>query len=475
MKICAAYIRVSTEDQTEYSPDSQLKIIQAYAKKNDMIVPEEFVFVDEGISGRTAEKRPSFMRMIGMAKVKPKQFDAILVYALSRFARSREDSVVYKRMLRNDCNIDVISVTQDFGNDKTSILIEALLEAMDEYYSIDLSENVKRGMTEKVKRGQVVTAPPFGYNIENNVFIVDEINANIVKDMYNDFLNNDMGYREIAEKLNSLNIKTKRGNKWENRTVEYILRNPVYTGKLRWNPVEQTDRNYDHPDIIIVDGEHEPIISDEVFEKTQEKILRRKKMYGKYEKKRHPKAMLQGLVKCSNCGKTLSRSSNGYFQCIGYSHGQCSISHYISENKLNNAVIDYFNNAFVTSDFILIQKSNPVKNDLSRIALAQIKKEQAKLKRIKEAYEAGVYTLEEYRISKQNVENTIATIKASIEDDEESMESKKKKFREKYKNASKILMESKTSDADKNKFLRTFVDRIVYEKSTGNIKLFFYS
>lgn len=70
---------VSTEEQTEYSPDSQLKAVRKYAKEHDMILPDEFVFMDEGISGRTAGKRPEFQRMIGTAKLKPKPFDVILL------------------------------------------------------------------------------------------------------------------------------------------------------------------------------------------------------------------------------------------------------------------------------------------------------------------------------------------------------------------------------------------------------------
>ena len=68
MQTAAAYIRVSTEDQTEYSPDSQLKKIQEYARAHDLSLPEELVFLDQGISGRSADKRPSFMKMIGLAK-----------------------------------------------------------------------------------------------------------------------------------------------------------------------------------------------------------------------------------------------------------------------------------------------------------------------------------------------------------------------------------------------------------------------
>ena len=96
MQTAAAYIRVSTDDQIEYSPDSQIKAIRKYAKDHDMILPEEFIFVDEGISGRKADKRPSFQRMIGTAKIKPKPFDVILLWKFSRFARNRQDSIVYR-------------------------------------------------------------------------------------------------------------------------------------------------------------------------------------------------------------------------------------------------------------------------------------------------------------------------------------------------------------------------------------------
>ena len=70
MKTAAAYLRVSTEAQDEYSLDSQLKLIRSYAASHDMVVPDEFVFTDDGISGRSAKKRPEFQRMIGWAKEK---------------------------------------------------------------------------------------------------------------------------------------------------------------------------------------------------------------------------------------------------------------------------------------------------------------------------------------------------------------------------------------------------------------------
>ena len=107
----AAYIRVSTEEQAEYSPDSQLKRILEYAASHQLSVPSEYIFIDEGISGRSADNRPAFLRMIRTARQKPRPFDRILVWKFSRFARNRQDSILYKSMLRKECGIDVISIT----------------------------------------------------------------------------------------------------------------------------------------------------------------------------------------------------------------------------------------------------------------------------------------------------------------------------------------------------------------------------
>lgn len=125
LRIGAAYIRVSTDDQLEYSPESQLDKIRAYAKAHDIIVPEEYVFMEEeGRSGRSTKKRTEFNRMIGTAKCKPKPFDVVLLWKFSRFARSREDSILYKSMLRRDLGIEVVSVSEPIGEDKMSILID---------------------------------------------------------------------------------------------------------------------------------------------------------------------------------------------------------------------------------------------------------------------------------------------------------------------------------------------------------------
>lgn len=138
----ACYLRVSTEDQVEFSPDAQLKAIQNYCNQNNISLDREHIFKDEGISGRKADKRPGFQDMIKHAK--KKEFDVILVHKFDRFARSREDSVVYKSLLKKECGIRVISITESIEDDKFSVILEAMLEAMAEYYSLNLSDEVKK-------------------------------------------------------------------------------------------------------------------------------------------------------------------------------------------------------------------------------------------------------------------------------------------------------------------------------------------
>ena len=167
-KTAACYIRVSTDDQLDYSPESQLAEIKKYASEHGYYIPEKYIFRDEGISGRSTAKRPGFNEMISVAKQKPKPFDAVLLWKFSRFARNRTDAVVYKSMLRRQLGIEVISVSENIGDDPgTSVILESMFEAMDEYYSINLSNEVKRSMKLKAEHGESTGPAPYGYKNEN--------------------------------------------------------------------------------------------------------------------------------------------------------------------------------------------------------------------------------------------------------------------------------------------------------------------
>ncbi len=475
MKIGAAYVRVSTEDQIEFSPDSQIKKIKEYAKQNDIILPEEFVFIDEGISGKYAKKRPEFMKMIGTAKMKPKPFDVILVWKFSRFARNRQDSIVYKSMLRKDYNVDVVSITEQLSNDPTSILIEALLEAMDEYYSINLAQEVKRGMNEKFSRGGVVTAPPFGYIMGKNCFEIDEKNASIVKMIFNDFING-IPTRQIAIKLNSMGIRSKRGNTFENRTVEYILSNPVYIGKLRRNPngKDKHDRFHRGEDVVVVDGPHSQLIDVETFENVQQMLLNLKKHYTKNARNTYTDFMLRGLVRCSNCGSTLTQAVKGKsLQCHKYARGQCNKSHSISLSKINEAVLKKLQLDLNEEELDISIKDikDSSEKDISKILLD---KEYKKLERIKLAYENGIDSIEEYKINKLKIQEHITQLEKQISKPALDKVSIQKTFKKRLKDAIGKLKSNKLSENEKNEILRSFIAKIVFKRDDCTIQIYYY-
>ena len=162
LRMGALYIRVSTHEQDELSPDAQKRLLLDYAKSNGIVVQKDAVFV-ESVSGRNVKKRKEFQRMIATAKSPEHPYDVILVWKFSRFARNQEESIVYQSMLKKD-RVDVISVSEPVIDGPFGSLIERIIEWMDEYYSIRLSGEVLRGMGEKALKQGYQISPPLGYD-----------------------------------------------------------------------------------------------------------------------------------------------------------------------------------------------------------------------------------------------------------------------------------------------------------------------
>lgn len=474
MKTAAAYIRVSTEDQTEYSPASQLEKIREYAKRNGYILPQEYVFIDEGISGRHTQKRPAFNTMIGTAKQKPKPFDAILLWKFSRFARNREDSIVYKSMLRKQCGIDVISISENIGDDKMSVIMEAMIEAMDEYYSINLAEEVRRGMTEKAGRGQAVTIPSLGYLIENGKYIPDPETAPIVRQIYADYLDG-VPILSIARRLNDLGLRTRRGNVFENRTVRYILTNPVYIGMIRWSMTGKTNyHNAVDPEENAIPGEHDPLIDRDTWDRTQSKLNSGSRT--RYMRSGSPKEpfMLQGLCRCSACGATLCMAvGHTSLQCHAYAHGKCKTSHSISIRKINSMVISALER-IITDDDIPIEINRRPRPQPEENIPALIEREKKKLRRIKDAYENEVYTLEEYKESRAEIQRHIEELSKKLIVPPIDNISDRRCLTGRIANILPTLRTPAMPEDQKNALLKSFIERIIFYRPTCDIDIIFY-
>lgn len=480
MKKGAIYVRVSSEEQARegYSIDAQIKALRGYAIKNDIFLEEQYIYKDEGISGRKAEKRPAFMEMIKTAKSKPKKFDVILVHKFDRFSRSREDSIVYKSLLKKECGINVISTTEHLDpDDKTSIILEAFLEASAEYYSINLSEEVKKGQLEKHSQGGLQTNPSFGYNVVNNKLVINEEEEKIVKLIFESYAIENKSMMDIAKKINSLGILTKRGNKFENRTIYYILNNPTYIGKLRYTPGRKNTYDFDDPNTILVEGQHTPIISSDLWDLVQLKL-------SKNSIWKKPKARLdfsikhwsKGLIRCSECSCTLVATGVEKYRCNGYNKGKCSNHTKISISEAENLILSQLKQDFSKGIIRNIVPNKKEKKSINEyeIIISSIRSLEEKEERIKQSYINGVDTLEEYKQNKNMLNKEKDRLnKKLLTLEKPSIEKHKKEIIENGKKVYEILMDDKISLEEKNDIVNKLINKVEYEEKTNNLVIFY--
>lgn len=472
-RLAAAYIRVSTDDQVELSPASQLVEIRKWGSANGYIVPDEFVFVDEAKSGRRVTGRDEFRRLIGSAKQKPKPFDAILLWKFSRFARNRDDAVLYKSILRKQLHIEVISIKEPIAEGKLGIIMEAMIEAMDEYYSINLAEDVKRGMEEKHRRGELQSTPSFGYAAQDGILVPLEPEASYVREMFSRFLSGQ-GFFPIARWLNDMGIKTHRGSAFDNRAVEYILRNPVYIGKLRWNPAGRTRRNYDDPNILVVDGKHQPLVDSNIWNAAQDRISQLKAMH-KYHGRPlgSGKDWISGVVRCATCGGTMIFAKPNYWKCNNYVRGRCKTSQHISGDALKESILARLRADATASEPLRFNIRQTSSNAADELSLLQQHKAgiQKRMERLRDAYLAGAESLEEYAAAK-------AITLRQIQEADQRISEAEKKITESatpqpictaIRSAAKTLTNSSSTLEQKCEAIHSICDRIDWDKAQNTL------
>lgn len=402
IKTGAAYIRVSTDDQAELSPDAQLRMIKETAENDGFIIPAEYIFEEKkGISGRKADNRPAFQQMIATAKSQtPPPFQRLYLWKFSRFARNQEESTFYKSILRKKCGIEIKSISEPIADGMFGRLIETIIEWFDEYYSYNLSGEVIRGMTEKALRHGYQSVPSLGYDAvgHGEPFIINEEKYKIVEFIFQSYADG-MDMTRIARLCNEYGWKTRRNNPFERRTILRILTNPFYTGIVTWNGCSFS-------------GTHEvrPSITN-LFDDVQKRIKQEYRPDNRREISscRH---WLSGLLRCSICGASLSHSRtadpsrrSSLFQCWKYLKGVHKESCSISERRIEQAVLASLQ-SILHSNTLLFQRI-PAMSDqqkdqekLLSDALIRIQKKEI---RIHDAYETGIDSLEEYKEKKDRI------------------------------------------------------------------------
>jgi DNA invertase Pin-like site-specific DNA recombinase len=494
IRIGAAYIRVSTDGQMDLSPESQLDSILDYAKSHNIVIPKEYIFMEsEGRSGKKAENRPQFQRMIATAKGKPKPFDCILVWKFSRFARNQDESTFYKGMLRKKLSIDVISISEPVLDGMYGRLIEMIIEWQDEFYSYNLAQDVTRGMKTKAENGGYQCRPPLGYRIPYHKAtpeIVPE-EAEIVRLIFDKYVNEKMSIYALTRYLNSLGLKTNRGNPFEKRSLEYILQNPSYAGRIRWNRTRnETKEVKDKSEWILSQGHHPAIISEELFDqaiKRYESEYKRKNAKPS-EVTRH---WLSGLLKCSSCGRTLSScvrhrkntTDNYSFQCYGYLKGKCTVNHYVAEKDIVPSVLGALKEVLKCGT-VRYEVKNVVKTEDNHeldTLKNLLQKLNVKEKRARDAYMDGIDTKEEYRQNKLLLQKERDGLNASIAQLLQSRSTsamdeadQTKRILNNIQNVMDILESDSFTMVQKNVALKSIVDKIVFNRDNMHIDIYYY-
>jgi DNA invertase Pin-like site-specific DNA recombinase len=306
----ALYARVSSERQDiDLSISAQLKAVREYAVRNEHTVVKEYI--DEAESGRSID-RPGFKEMIVAARRKPSPFEAILVWKLSRFARNREDSIIYKSLLRKQ-GVQVISINEPVEDTPSGRLLEGIIEVIDEFYSANLSQDVLRGQGENASRGfHNGGRPPYGYmlvKVKDGVrtrtkLEPDPRTAHVVRYIFQDCLEGK-GLKTIARSLNADKILTVTGKKWGATSIEKILHNEAFTGTLVWGKRKKgAGPAVNRPVLQRVEGAWPAILDKATFNQAQSMLAARAPAVT------HPREvdspyLLSGIMRCGICGAAM--------------------------------------------------------------------------------------------------------------------------------------------------------------------------
>ena len=230
------YARFSSSNQTEASIDGQLKWCVEYAEREGMNVIG--TYIDREKTGTNADKRPEFQKMVKDSS--KKAFEVILVYQLDRFARNRHDSAIYKARLKKN-GVKVASVRENISDDASGVLMESVLEGMAEYFSRELSQKIQRGQEVAISKGEMpFGSMPWGYKLVEKKMAIEESEAVYVREVFERYVKGET-MKSIAEYLNSLGLRTKKGNAFTVSTLSHMLKNHRYRGYFEFKGVEVKD------------------------------------------------------------------------------------------------------------------------------------------------------------------------------------------------------------------------------------------
>lgn len=372
----AAYCRVSTEKEDQLnSLEAQKKFFAEYTRRTgDNLVR---LYADEGLSGTKIKNRKEFLQMMSDAELG--RFDMLVVKDISRFARNTVDLLQNIRKLR-ELGIETHFLTANMTSMGNSEFVLTIFGALAQEESANTSKRVKFGKRINAEKGKVPNLA-FGYNkIPGDYFnlVINEKEADIVRKIYNWYINDGCGAAKIANMLNEKGVKTKRNCCWSQNAVCRILTNELYTGKIINGKEEVADfltgkrAERDENDWIITEKPELKIIERQAFQRVQQIMSERGKKFKTGNSRHSNQHLFSTLIKCKECRWSFRRSvrqyKNTYIRWVCSGHNgkgadSCPNSVTVDENELIDVLQNYF------TEF-LINRKNVIK-----YAVGEFKKE----------------------------------------------------------------------------------------------------
>lgn len=368
------YTRVSTAMQIDgYSLDAQKTRMKAYADFNNYQIVGEYE--DAGKSGKSIEGRASFCRMMEDIKSGKDGVAYVLVFKLSRFGRNAADVLSTLQVMQDFgvnliCVEDGIDSSKDAGKDAGKLMI-SVLSAVAEIERENIRVQTMEGRIQKAREGRWNGGfAPYGYRLVDGVLQINEDEAPAIRTIFEQYVNTDTGANGLSKYLETHGFqKLARQNGtsplFSATLIRAILKNPVYCGKIAFGrrkleKIHGTRNEYHQvpqENYLLVDGLHEGIVSEELWNAAQVKLLAQSKRYEPVNRSKTEQAhLLSALVKCPICGagmysnKCTKRKKDGtpyksfsYYSCKHrkMQRGQkCDFNKQIQEEVLDNAVVE---------------------------------------------------------------------------------------------------------------------------------------
>lgn len=335
------YARFSSHNQRDESIDGQVRVCTEFAKKNDMQIIE--VYADRAFSGKT-DARPEFQRMIKDSS--KGRFEAVLCYAVDRFARNRYDAATYKNKLKVN-GVRVYYATSPMNDNPESILLESVMEGLAEYYSENLSRSIKRGMMENALECKVVGGSvPLGYKVgADHKYEIDTAGAQLVRTIFDMYASGSSAL-EICQALNEQGARTSKGAKFNKNSLHTILSNTKYIGR------------YTYHDVVIEHGIPQ-IIPDDLFEKVQAQLKIVHSARG-HKKAKHEEYLLTTKCFCGHCkmpmvgesGTSKSGDMHYYYKCVTRKRDRSCQKKIERKTPLEVRVVEFVKHRVLTDETI---------------------------------------------------------------------------------------------------------------------------